>query len=185
MVVLGSDLYRRTDAAHVDTVLAAARVVIITGHQQVATTTKAYLALPATSFTEGDGTLVNQKGCAQRLLQMFDSTCHDTRSMIREGWHWLHTIHSTLQGECVDWAQLDHVTEVVTKAKPILAGIRDTTPAASFRIRGPELAREPHRYNGHTTIRANISVHEPHALQDINSAFAFSMGGYSGIQEDR
>ncbi|MBF3202729.1 NADH-quinone oxidoreductase subunit G, partial [Pseudomonas aeruginosa] len=34
-------------------------------------------------------------------------------------------------------------------------------------------------------MRANISVHEPRTPQDIDSAFAFSMEGYSGSQEDR
>ncbi|MFN2739089.1 hypothetical protein ACKUFC_25045, partial [Escherichia coli] len=85
----------------------------------------------------------------------------DARNMVREGWRWLHAIHSTLQGKRVDWTQLDHVTEAVAEAKPILAGIRDAAPAASFRIKGHKLAREPHRYSGRTAMRANISVHEP------------------------
>lgn len=80
---------------------------------------------------------------------------------------------------------MDHVTEAVAEAKPILAGIRDAAPAASFRIKGLKLAREPHRYSGRTAMRANISVHEPRTPQDIDSAFAFSMEGYSGSQEDR
>ena len=141
--------------------------------------------LPAASFAEGDGTLVSQEGRAQRFFQVFDPTYYDARNMVREGWRWLHAIHSTLQGKRVDWTQLDHVTEAVAEAKPILAGIRDAAPAASFRIKGLKLAREPHRYSGRTAMRANISVHEPRTPQDIDSAFAFSMEGYSGSQEDR
>ncbi len=34
-------------------------------------------------------------------------------------------------------------------------------------------------------MRANISVHEPRQPQDQDSAFAFSMEGYSGSKEDR
>ncbi len=185
VVVLENDLYRRTDAARVDAALAAARVVIVADHQQTATTAKAHLVLPAASFAEGDGTLVSQEGRAQRFFQVFDPTYYDAKNMVREGWRWLHAIHSTLQGKRVDWTQLDHVTEAVAEAKPILAGIRDAAPAASFRIKGLKLAREPHRYSGRTAMRANISVHEPRTPQDIDSAFAFSMEGYSGSQEDR
>ncbi|WP_132451159.1 NADH-quinone oxidoreductase subunit NuoG [Pseudomonas aeruginosa] len=185
VVVLENDLYRRTDAARVDAALAAAKVVIVADHQQTATTAKAHLVLPAASFAEGDGTLVSQEGRAQRFFQVFDPTYYDARNMVREGWRWLHAIHSTLQGKRVDWTQLDHVTEAVAEAKPILAGIRDAAPAASFRIKGLKLAREPHRYSGRTAMRANISVHEPRTPQDIDSAFAFSMEGYSGSQEDR
>ena len=161
VVVLENDLYRRTDAARVDAALAAAKVVIVADHQQTATTAKAHLVLPAASFAEGDGTLVSQEGRAQRFFQVFDPTYYDARNMVREGWRWLHAIHSTLQGKRVDWTQLDHVTEAVAEAKPILAGIRDAAPAASFRIKGLKLAREPHRYGGRTAMRANISVHEP------------------------
>lgn len=135
VVVLENDLYRRTDAARVDAALAAAKVVIVADHQQTATTAKAHLVLPAASFAEGDGTLVSQEGRAQRFFQVFDPTYYDARNMVREGWRWLHAIHSTLQGKRVDWTQLDHVTEAVAEAKPILAGIRDAAPAASFRIR--------------------------------------------------
>ncbi|MNJ59531.1 NADH-quinone oxidoreductase subunit G [compost metagenome] len=48
-----------------------------------------------------------------------------------------------------------------------------------------KLAREPLRYSGRTAMRANISVHEPRTPQDKDSAFAFSMEGYSGSAEPR
>ncbi|MDF0752956.1 hypothetical protein NLU14_22275, partial [Marinobacter sp. 71-i] len=45
--------------------------------------------------------------------------------------------------------------------------------------------REPLRYSGRTAMRANISVHEPRTPQDPDTAFAFSMEGYSGSVEPR
>jgi NADH-quinone oxidoreductase subunit G len=48
-----------------------------------------------------------------------------------------------------------------------------------------KLAREPLRYSGRTAMRANISVHEPRTPQDKDTAFAFSMEGYSGSAEPR
>lgn len=185
LVVLENDLYRRADAARVDAALAAARVVIVADHQSTATTARAHLLLPAASFAEGDGTLVSQEGRAQRFFQVYDPAYYDAKVLVREGWRWLHALHSTLQGRPVDWTQLDQVTAACAASSAQLAGIRDAAPSASFRIRGLKLAREPHRYSGRTAMRANISVHEPRASQDIDSAFAFSMEGYSGSQEAR
>ncbi|WP_103102947.1 NADH-quinone oxidoreductase subunit NuoG [Pseudomonas sp. LFM046] len=185
VVVLENDLYRRADAAKVDAALAAAKVVIVADHQQTATVERAHLVLPAASFAEGDGTLVSLEGRAQRFFQVFDPTYYDANILVREGWRWMHALHSTLQGKPVDWTQLDQVTSACADSSPLLAGIRDAAPTASFRIKGMKLAREPHRYSGRTAMRANISVHEPRQPQDKDSAFAFSMEGYAGTVEPR
>ncbi|WP_313516616.1 NADH-quinone oxidoreductase subunit NuoG [Pseudomonas sp.] len=185
VVVLENDLYRRADAAKVDAALAAAEVVIVADHQATDTLVKADLVLPVASFAEGDGTLVSQEGRAQRFFQVYDPAYYDSNVLIREGWRWLHALHSTLQGKTVDWTQLDEVTAACAESNAQLAGIVGAAPSASFRIKGLKLAREPHRYSGRTAMRANINVSEPRASQDVDSAFAFSMEGYSGSKEDR
>ena len=185
VVVLENDLYRRADAARVDAALAAAEVVIVADHQATDTLVKADLVLPVASFAEGDGTLVSQEGRAQRFFQVYDPAYYDSNVLIREGWRWLHALHSTLQGKAVDWTQLDEVTAACADSNAQLAGIVGAAPSASFRIKGLKLAREPHRYSGRTAMRANINVSEPRASQDVDSAFAFSMEGYSGSKEDR
>lgn len=185
VVILENDLYRRADAAKVDAALAAAKVVIAADHQQTATLERAHLVLPAASFAEGDGTLVSLEGRAQRFFQVFDPSYYDDSILVREGWRWLHALHSTLLGKSVDWTQLDQVTAACADSSALLAGIRDAAPSASFRIKGMKLAREPHRYSGRTAMRANISVHEPRQPQDKDSAFAFSMEGYAGSTEAR
>jgi NADH-quinone oxidoreductase subunit G len=185
VIVLENDLYRRADAAKVDAALSAAQVVIVADHQRTATSERAHLLLPVASFAEGDGTLVSLEGRAQRFFQVYEPSYYDADILIREGWRWLHALHSTLQGKAVDWTQLDQVTEACAASNPLLAGIKDAAPSASFRIKGLKLAREPHRYSGRTAMRANISVHEPRQPQDQDTAFAFSMEGYAGSKEDR
>ncbi|SFB44013.1 NADH-quinone oxidoreductase subunit NuoG [Azotobacter beijerinckii] len=185
VVILENDLYRRADPARVDAALAATKAVIVADHQQTATAARAHLLLPVASFAEADGTLVSQEGRAQRFFQVFEPSYYDADNLVREGWRWLHALHSARQGRTVDWTQLDQVTEACAGAHPQLAGIRDAAPNAAFRIKGLKLAREPHRYSGRTSMRANISVHEPRAPQDQDSAFAFSMEGYAGSVEDR
>ncbi|TRO22032.1 NADH-quinone oxidoreductase subunit NuoG [Ectopseudomonas mendocina] len=185
VIVLENDLYRRADAAKVDAALSAAQTVIVADHQRTATSERAHLLLPVASFAEGDGTLVSLEGRAQRFFQVYEPSYYDSNILIREGWRWLHALHSTLQGKAVDWTQLDQVTAACAASNPLLAGIKDAAPSASFRIKGLKLAREPHRYSGRTAMRANISVHEPRQPQDQDTAFAFSMEGYAGSKEDR
>ncbi|MCE6976427.1 NADH-quinone oxidoreductase subunit NuoG [Pseudomonas frederiksbergensis] len=185
IVVLENDLYTRTDKAKVDAALNAAKVVIVADHQKTATSDRAHLILPAASFAEGDGTLVSQEGRAQRFFQVFDPTYLDASILVHEGWRWLHALRSTLLNQPIDWTQLDHVTAAVAASKPQLARIVDAAPSAAFRIKGLKLAREPLRYSGRTAMRADISVHEPRTSQDNDTAFSFSMEGYSGSVEPR
>ncbi|UCZ84587.1 NADH-quinone oxidoreductase subunit NuoG [Pseudomonas sp. L5B5] len=185
LVVLENDLYSRTDAAKVDAALSAAKVVIVADHQQTATVERAHLVLSAASFAEGDGTLVSQEGRAQRFFQVFDPTYLDASIMVHEGWRWLHALRSTLLNKPVDWTQLDQVTAACAASNAQLANIVDAAPSAAFRIKGMKLAREPLRYSGRTAMRANQSVHEPRTPQDPDTAFAYSMEGYSGSAEPR
>ncbi|MBP5095394.1 NADH-quinone oxidoreductase subunit NuoG [Pseudomonas protegens] len=185
IVVLENDLYTRTDAAKVDAALNAAKVVIVADHQQTATLERAHLVLSAASFAEGDGTLISQEGRAQRFFQVFDPTYLDASIMVHEGWRWLHALRSTLLNQPVDWTQLDQVTAACAASTPQLASIVDAAPSAAFRIKGLKLAREPLRYSGRTAMRANQSVHEPRTSQDPDTAFAYSMEGYSGSAEPR
>ncbi|CAI8716517.1 NADH-quinone oxidoreductase subunit NuoG [Pseudomonas sp. YuFO8] len=185
IVVLENDLYTRTDKAKVDAALSATKVLIVADHQKTATSDRAQLVLPAASFAEGDGTLVSQEGRAQRFFQVFDPKYMDASILVHEGWRWLHALRATLLNQPIDWTQLDHVTAAVASSTSILNRIVDAAPSAAFRIKGMKLAREPLRYSGRTAMRADISVHEPRTPQDKDTAFAFSMEGYSGSAEPR
>ncbi|GAB6407844.1 NADH-quinone oxidoreductase subunit NuoG [Pseudomonas sp. MHK4] len=185
IVVLENDLYTRTDKARVDAALSATKVLIVADHQKTATSDRAQLVLPAASFAEGDGTLVSQEGRAQRFFQVFDPKYMDASILVHEGWRWLHALRATLLNQPIDWTQLDHVTAAVASSTSILNRIVDAAPSAAFRIKGMKLAREPLRYSGRTAMRADISVHEPRTPQDKDTAFAFSMEGYSGSAEPR
>jgi NADH-quinone oxidoreductase subunit G len=66
----------------------------------------------------------------------------------------------------------------------MLSRITDASPNASYRVKGLKIARAPRRYSGRTAMRANLSVHEPRASQDEDSALTFSMEGYVGPNED-
>jgi NADH dehydrogenase/NADH:ubiquinone oxidoreductase subunit G len=179
---LETDLYRHAPAVRVDAALAASKLVVI-DHQRTPTAEHADVLLSAASFAEGDGTVVNNEGRAQRFFQVFDATYYRPDANIHESWRWLRGVQTSRDGQPVDWDQLDHATRACADVFPLLAGIVDAAPVAGFRIKGLKIARSPRRWSGRTSLRANISVHEPRAPQDQDTALAFSMEGYSGPNE--
>jgi NADH-quinone oxidoreductase subunit G len=183
VVIVENDLYRRAEKSRVDAALARAQHIIVVDHQQTATSEKAHILLPAASFAEGNGTVVSSEGRAQRFFQVYDPVYYKPDTIIHESWRWLHAVQSTLKGQEVEWTQLDEVTAHCATANPALAGIEDAAPNAAFRLRGLKIARSPRRYSGRTAMRAPLSVHEPRAPQDQDSALAFSMEGYAGPEE--
>lgn len=183
VVIVENDLYQRADRSRVQAALARAKVVVTVDHQLTETAKASAFVLPAASFAEGDGTLVNNEGRAQRYFQVYDPVYYQPDIVMHESWRWLHALHATLSQREIEWTLLDEVTAHCARANPQLAGIVAAAPAATFRIKGLKVARSPRRYSGRTATRAPISVHEPRTPQDADSALAFSMEGYAGPNE--
>ncbi|MEN6670891.1 NADH-quinone oxidoreductase subunit NuoG [Psychrobacter sp. B38] len=171
-----------TDAidAHKLTQLLADKTVIALDHQLLDWHKDVDIVLPAASFAEADGTLISAEGRAQRFFQVYDTNYYHPMSSIKEGWRWLHAVHSSLEGREVDWTQLDDVINALIVTHPKLAGIKGAAPEADYRITGLKIARQPRRYSGRTAMRAPISVHEPMQPKDLDTGLTFSMEGYSG-----
>jgi NADH-quinone oxidoreductase subunit G len=176
VIILENDLYRRADALPVDALLSAARHVIVIDHLVNAMTPKAEVVLPATTFAEGDGTLVNNEGRAQRFYQVFA-----TEGEVRESWRWLRDLMIAAGREqAMTWRNLDDIAAAIAREITVFEPILKIAPPASFRIDGEKIPRQPHRYSGRTAMLANITVHEPKPPDDPDSPLAFSMEGYEG-----
>jgi NADH-quinone oxidoreductase subunit G len=171
LVVVENDLYRRAPKARVDAALDAARHLIVIDHSAHATAARADAVLPAGSFAEADGTLVNNEGRAQRFFQVYVPA----GTAIRESWRWC----GALAGES-EWRGLDDVIRAIERDYPALAGIAGAAPGADFRLAGMRMPRAPHRYSGRTAMYANENVHERPPVPDPDSALAYSMEGFQG-----
>ncbi|KMQ72957.1 NADH-quinone oxidoreductase subunit NuoG [Marinobacter subterrani] len=185
VVILENDLYQRLPDNQVDAALDRAEVRVVLDHQRTRTLAQANFSLPAASFAEADGTLVSLEGRAQRFFQVFDPAYMRPEARIHESWRWLHALSARKNTSGSGDITLDQVTGACAGACPELAAIVGAAPDAGYRVEGLRLAREPHRYSGRTSMRANQNVSEPRAPQDPDTAFAFSMEGYSGYQEPR
>ena len=158
------------------------KTVIALDHQLLDWHKDVDIVLPAATFAEADGTLISAEGRAQRFFQVYDNDYYHPLSSIKEGWRWLHAVHSSLEGRDVDWTQLDDVINALIATHPKLAGIKEAAPDADYRMTGLKIARQPRRYSGRTSMRAPVSVHEPMQPKDLDTGLTFSMEGYSGKQ---
>ncbi len=176
VIILENDLYRRIDAASVETLLGAAAQVIVLDHLLHRTALKAHVVLPAASFAEGDGTLVNNEGRAQRFYQVF---C--PRGETQESWRWVRDMMIAAgQAQESVWQNLDDITSDLARSLPVFHSIGAVAPPAGFRVFGAKIPRQPHRYSGRTAMVADRAVHEPKPPSDPDSALSFSMEGYQG-----
>lgn len=179
VVVAENQLTDAIDATKL-TQLLTDKTVIALDHQLLDWHKDVDIVLPAASFAEADGTLISAEGRAQRFFQVYDNEYYHPMSSIKEGWRWIHAVHSSIEGRDVDWTQLDDVINALIATHPKLAGIKGAAPDADYRITGLKIARQPRRYSGRTAMRAPISVHEPMQPKDLDTGLTFSMEGYSG-----
>ncbi|WP_143310442.1 NADH-quinone oxidoreductase subunit NuoG [Chitinophaga vietnamensis] len=176
VIILENDLYRRLDQHMASQFLDRCKNVIMLDHLFNATAEKAHIILPAGTFAESDGTLVNNEGRAQRFLQVYAPS-----GQIKESWRWLLEIaafngHDPLK----NIQSLDEVVAAIVRSHRIFAGIESLTPHADFRMAGQKIPREPHRYSGRTAMLANVNVSEPKPPEDTDTALSFTMEGYRG-----
>jgi NADH-quinone oxidoreductase subunit G len=176
LIVLENDLYRRTGEQFVDELFQAAGHVIALDAFENETTAKADLVLPAATYAEGDGTLVNNEGRAQRYFQVFAPD-----DEVRESWRWIGELMDVLDHELSgQWQNLDDVLRALGSQEPLFAPVLEIAPPEDFRIIEQKVPRQPHRYSGRTAMRANIDVSEPKPPDDPDAPLAFSMEGYKG-----
>jgi NADH-quinone oxidoreductase subunit G len=132
--------------------------------------------LPAATFAEGDGTLINNEGRIQRYFQALSPD-----PMIQESWRWLRDImQAKCRPEVSDWMSLDGITNAMFSQVEAFGGRIEVAPESGFRIDGQRVPRQPHRYSGRTAMHANLDINEPRPPDDPDSPLSFSMEGHRG-----
>ncbi|MGB6067342.1 MAG: NADH-quinone oxidoreductase subunit NuoG [Desulfomonilaceae bacterium] len=176
VILLENDLYRRAETEAVKEFFSRTKHLIVIEHLQHACIAQAEVVLPAGTFAEADGTLVNNEGRAQRFFQVMTPD-----GEVQQSRQWLMDMMADIgRPEAEQWQTLDDITAAMARSMPEFGGVLDIAPAISFRVAGMKIPRQPHRYSGRTSMHANVSVHEPKSPEDPDSALAFSMEGYEG-----
>lgn len=173
LIVLETDLYRHEEYDAIDHLLGQFKNVIVLDHTHHQTTEKANILIPAGTFAEGDGILVNNEGRAQRFFQVYEPS-----GSILESWRWLLNIGNALGGDSfMQWNNHDDVVNAMAEALEVFRRVRELTPAADFRINGQRIPRQPPRYSGRTAMHAAADVSEPKPPVDQDSPLSYTMEG--------
>ena len=174
LLLLETDLFRRLPEAAAERLLESAGTVVVIDHLAHRTAARADLVLPAATFAEGDGTLVNNEGRAQRFVQVFVP-----RGDVRESWRWLGEARRRA-GLGEEWQTVGDVGRRAAARLPALARWSELVEAWEDLPAGHRLPRAPHRYSGRTAMTADRSVHEPKPPEDPDSPYSFTMEGWRG-----
>tara|TARA_R110000822_G_scaffold59736_29_gene149142 strand:- start:19382 stop:22183 length:2802 start_codon:yes stop_codon:yes gene_type:complete len=178
LLVLENDLYRRGTPEEIDRLLDNVKQLVVLDSLDNATLSKAQLALPASTFAESEGTLVNNEGRAQRYYPVF--VAEEDR---RASWQWLSLLGQATGASGFDQLQhFDQVAAACAQDIPALSEIVSAAPDHLFRNRGLKIPRQTPRYSGRTAMRADVSVHEPKQPVDEETPFAYSMEGLGSGQ---
>lgn len=174
LLIVENDLFRRAPPSVVDQLIASVPNVVALDLLETETAERADLAIPAASFAESEGTLVNSEGRAQRFFPVISGTSDQVPS-----WKSLANVAAACGRSTL--AELDHIDALLaalSAACPQLAGAAHAAPGANYRDRiGLKVARQPARYSGRTAMHADKTLHEPKTTIDEQSGLAFSMEG--------
>lgn len=172
VIVLENDLTARLGAERASALLARSGRVVAIDALESETTRRAAAVLPAGSFAESDGTLVNAEGRAQAFFQVMSPA-----TAVQESWRSIRDVAVAAgRTDLAAWVSVDEVRTALA-AEPAFSRVLEAAPSTAFRVGGRRIARQPARYSGRTAMLANVSVHEPKPPDDPDSPLAFSMEG--------
>jgi NADH-quinone oxidoreductase subunit G len=184
LLILENDLYRRAPSRLVDAALGRAEQVFLLDHLHNATSEKADWLLPAATFAEGDATLVNSQGRAQRAYKVLPP-----EGEVRESWRWLHDL-AAAGDETAKNPTFDEVTAARVARLPAFSALaegigeadRPAAAGAGAGIPGPvKIPRATPRYSGRTAMDAHRQIRELPPPRDPDSPFTFSMEGSGAV----
>ena len=171
-IIMENDLYQRKDKPGVDSFLKRQKKIISFHYLENETSNQANYILPAGTFAEAEGTVVNNEGRAQRFFKV-----HKPENAIKSSWEWIQEIMLDKWGP----ASFDEIVSAMVREFPELKAMQDIAPPADFREGTQKIPRETHRYSGRTAEDAEVNVNEPKPPVDPNSALSYTMEGFTGV----
>ncbi|MEO6902755.1 MAG: NADH-quinone oxidoreductase subunit NuoG [Bacteroidia bacterium] len=173
-IILENDLYQRIDKKDVEVFFKQLKNIIVLDCLENATTESATYKLPAGTFAEADGTIINNEGRAQRFYQV-----HVPENEAMSSWKWLQEIQlSKPDSQKNKW---DEIIDNLVKEFPDLQPIKSIAPDADYRIGTQKIPRQPQGYSGRTAMHADKNVSEQKPPEDMDSPLSYTMEGYTGV----
>jgi NADH-quinone oxidoreductase subunit G len=174
--VLENDLYKRASKDKVNKAFEKNRKMIVIDHLMHETAKRADIILPAATYAESSGTIINNERRAQRYYPVLP-----LNHQVQESWHWIINLMNNIEEKkTISWTRFDDVVASMAHYYPAFSLIRNYIPNAGFRYYNEKIARQTMRFSGRTAIDADVSVSEPKPPADLNTPLNFSMEGYKG-----
>jgi NADH-quinone oxidoreductase subunit G len=173
LIVLENDLFRRTTVESVTELFNRTGQLIVLDSLVNKTTGKADILLPASTFAESEGTIVNNEGRAQRYYKAVIP-----KDQVKESWCWIAGLIRNRESlKSISWNRLDDILESMVNELPHFSKLKKYSNEADFRMLNTKIPRQTMRYSGRTAMNANMSVSETKLPQDTDSPLTFSMEG--------
>ncbi len=173
LVILENDLYRRANKESVDRLFERSRQIIVLDHLMNQTSCHADILLPAATFAESEGTIINNEGRAQRYYKAIKN-----KDIVKGSWQWLdELIKIKDKGHEISWRRFDDVVSALVNELPVFSKLKNYMPDADFRMFNTKIPRQTIRYSGRTSMNSNVAVSEAGISQDPESPLAFSIEG--------
>jgi len=173
LIILENDLYRRFEEQKVDSLFKRSKRVIVLDHTQNRCSESADMVLPAATFAESTGTIVNNEGRAQRYYKALPDN-----DKIRAGWSWLNELKKIREDNNSESEEtFDEVVAAMIAENPVFRKLQNYFHNADFRMLNAKMPRQTIRYSGRTAMNSNIAVSETKLPTDPDSSLAFSMEG--------
>ncbi len=172
VVILENNLYRRAVPALVDKLFTARNVIAI-DYLDNAMMARAGMVLPAATFAESDGTLVNSEGRAQRFFKVMPP-----EGGVKESWRWIEAMAVAAGALEKPWGTIGSLIRQMSEEVPALDAAGEAAPGDGFRLHDQKVARQSRGFSGRTAMRADVNVREDRPPGDRDSPLTFSMEGF-------
>jgi NADH-quinone oxidoreductase subunit G len=173
LVILEADLYRKASPDSVNQLFERSRQIIVLDHLENETTSHADIFLPAATFAESEGTIVNSEGRAQRFYKALPEA-----GQVKDSWQWINELIKIKdQNQEVVRAHFNDVFTAMIRSLPAFSKLQNYTTGSDFRMLNSKIPRQTIRYSGRTAINAGIAVSETSIPKDEDSPLIFSMEG--------
>jgi NADH-quinone oxidoreductase subunit G len=176
VVVLENDVFRRLPEDAAEELFGGGGKVLAIDHLATPSASRADWVLPAATFAEGHGTLVNNEARAQRYYSVMPPA-----GAVQESWRWLGKLAALRTGlERAPWPTLEDLRSTLAAEVEACREILVVDPPAGLPPGAQKIPRQSQRYSGRTAVTANLDVHEPRPPEDPDSPFSYSMEGFAG-----
>jgi NADH-quinone oxidoreductase subunit G len=168
LIVAENDLFRRVDPNQLTQVLGTLKDLVVADSLATPTASAASLVLPAATFVESTGTVVNLETRAQKFYAAIRP-----ENDVAPGWRWFVDGAEAAGRNDLGWAHVDDVLAAAS-SRPGLQGLAALAGTEAQRRKVP---RATHRFSGRTAMTAQVNIHEPRTPEDEETPLSWSMEG--------